>query len=234
MRALLLPEGLTGVAAPIVLLYAKDFPTGSHKVGATYSVLMERQLAGDVSPGESTLVWPSTGNYGIGGAWVGCRMQFDSVVILPEEMSLERFEIVRRYGARLELTPGCESSVKEIYDKCHELRRSDPARIRVMNQFEELALYPIEPGVKGTYRIDGGALAVSYDSLSVYRTLLLQVEKHDGDEGPVYSLLPPQAVLRDGRVIITAVDYAAARTLIHSTSGESGEPRVLVGNCPWP
>ena len=62
IRALLLPEALTGVAAPIVLLYAKDLPTGSHKVGATYSVLMERQLAGDVFPGESTLVWPSTGN----------------------------------------------------------------------------------------------------------------------------------------------------------------------------
>ena len=76
-------------------------------------------------------------------------MQFDSVVILPEEMSQERFEIVRRYGARLELTPGCESSVKEIYDKCHELRRSDPERIRVMNQFEEFANYRFHYYVTG-------------------------------------------------------------------------------------
>ena len=78
VRALRLPEALTGVEAPIVLLYAKDFPTGAHKVGATYSVLMEHQLAGDVVPGTSTLVWPSTGNYGIGGAWVGPRMGYES------------------------------------------------------------------------------------------------------------------------------------------------------------
>ncbi|HEX9005736.1 MAG TPA: M23 family metallopeptidase, partial [Bacteroidota bacterium] len=71
----------------------------------------------------------------------------------------------------------------------------------VMNRFEELALYPIEPGKSGTYSIDGGALAVTYDSLSVYRTLLLQVERHDGDEGPEYTLLPLQAVLRDGLLV---------------------------------
>jgi len=112
-----LPRELTGVDTPIVVLYGKDFPTGSHKVGATYSVLIEKAIRGEVDPARHTIVWPSTGNYGIGGAWVGCRMQFDSVVILPEEMSLERFEIVRRYGARLELTPGWERSVKEIYDK---------------------------------------------------------------------------------------------------------------------
>ena len=102
-----LPRELTGVDTPIVVLYGKEFPTGSHKVGATYSVLIEKAIRGEVDPARHTIVWPSTGNYGIGGALVGCRMQFDSVVILPEEMSRERFEIVRRYGARLELTPGC-------------------------------------------------------------------------------------------------------------------------------
>ena len=144
-----LPRELTGVDTPIVVLYGKDFPTGSHKVGATYSVLIEKAISGEVDPARHTIVWPSTGNYGIGGAWVGCRMKFDSVVILPEEMSKERFEIVRRYGARLELTPGCESSVKEIYDKCHELKRSDPDRIRIMNQFEEFANYRFHYYVTG-------------------------------------------------------------------------------------
>jgi len=144
-----LPRELTGVDTPIVVLYGKDFPTGSHKVGATYSVLIEKAISGAVDPARHTIVWPSTGNYGIGGAWVGCRMKFDSVVILPEEMSKERFEIVRRYGARLELTPGCESSVKEIYDKCHELKRSDPDRIRIMNQFEEFANYRFHYYVTG-------------------------------------------------------------------------------------
>ena len=69
-----LPPELTGVEAPIVVLYGKEFPSGSHKVGAAYSVLIEKELFGEVDPNVHTLVWPSTGNYGIGGAWVGCRM----------------------------------------------------------------------------------------------------------------------------------------------------------------
>jgi cysteine synthase len=149
-----LPQALTGVEAPIAVLYGKDFPTGSHKVGATYSVLIEKALQGEVDPGRHTVVWPSTGNYGIGGAWVGCRMAFDSVVILPEEMSRERFEIVTGYGARLELTPGCESNVKEIYDKCHALRAADPERVRIMNQFAEFANYRFHYFVTGNTLIE--------------------------------------------------------------------------------
>ena len=45
-----LPRELTNVEAPIVVLYSKDFPTGSHKVGATYSVLVEKELYGEVDP----------------------------------------------------------------------------------------------------------------------------------------------------------------------------------------
>jgi len=151
--SMVLPQELTGVEAPIVVLYAKDFPTGSHKVGATYSVLVDLELQGEVDPSVHTLVWPSTGNYGIGGAWVGCRMNFDSIVILPEEMSRERFERVKAYGARLVLTPGCESNVKEIYDKCWELRRSDP-NIRVLNQFEVWGNYRFHYYVTGNTMIE--------------------------------------------------------------------------------
>ena len=155
-----LPRALTGVDTPIAVIYGKDFPTGSHKVGATYSVLIEKSLKGDVDPSRHTVVWPSTGNYGIGGAWVGCRMKFDSVVILPEEMSQERFDIVTGYGARLELTPGCESNVKEIYDKCHELRNGAPDRVRIMNQFEELANYRFHYEVTGNTIVElAGELA---------------------------------------------------------------------------
>jgi cysteine synthase len=161
VRALVLPEALTGVASPIVLLYAKDFPTGAHKVGATYSVLMERQLAGDVSPGASTLVWPSTGNYGIGGAWVGPRMGYRSVVILPEQMSAERFEKIEAYGATVVKTPGCESNVKEIYDECRRLR-ADPG-VRIMNQFEEMANY------RWHYHVTGSAAAAAAAELSAGR-----------------------------------------------------------------
>ncbi len=144
-----LPRQLTNVEAPIVVLYSKDYPTGSHKVGAAYSVLIEKELFGEVDPASHTLVWPSTGNYGIGGAYVGCRMGFDSVVILPAEMSKERFERIKSYGARVIATPGCESNVKEIYDKCKELRAADPQRVRILNQFEVFGNYRFHYHVTG-------------------------------------------------------------------------------------
>jgi len=150
---MVLPEELTGVEAPIVVLYSRDFPTGSHKVGASYASLVDLELLGEVDPTVHSLVWPSTGNYGIGGAWVGCRMKFDSIVILPELMSTERFDLVKSYGARLILTPGCESNVKEIYDKCHELRASDPD-IRIINQFEVWGNYRFHYYVTGNTIIE--------------------------------------------------------------------------------
>ena len=134
-----LPEALTGVAAPIVVLSGRHFPTGSHKVGPGYSILAEKQVAGECAPGEHALVFPSTGNFGIGGAWVGPRMGYRSIIVLPEEMSAERFERIREYGAEVVATPGSESNVKEIYDKVKELRRV--AGNRILNQFEELANY---------------------------------------------------------------------------------------------
>ena len=142
-----LPRELTGVEANIVALYSTDFPTGSHKVGAAYSVVVEKELEGEVDPAQHTLVWPSTGNYGIGGAFVGCRMNFDGVVVLPEDMSRERFEYIERLGARVIATPGSESNVKEIYDKTWELRE-DP-NVRVLNQFEVMGNYRFHYYVTG-------------------------------------------------------------------------------------
>ncbi len=144
---IVLDKSLTGVDANIVVLYSRDFPTGSHKVGATYSVAMERQLAGDIVPGKHKLVWPSTGNYGIGGAWVGPRLGYESLVILPELMSQERFDRIIQYGSSFIKTPGCESNVWEIYQKCRELAQ-DP-QIRVLNQFEAMANYRFHYFVTG-------------------------------------------------------------------------------------
>lgn len=144
---IVLPKELTGVDANIIALYARDFPTGSHKVGATYSVTVEKQLLGEIVPGRNVIVFPSTGNYGIGGAWVGPRMGYDTLVVLPELMSRERFEMIESYGARYIKTPGCESSVKEIYDKCKELSR-DPS-VKILNQFQEMANYRFHYYVTG-------------------------------------------------------------------------------------
>lgn len=147
-----LPPSLTGVKANIVVMYGKDFPSGSHKVGPTYSVLAEHTVTGQVDPGRHTLVWPSTGNYGVGGAWVSSRMNYKSLVILPEEMSKERFELIRGYGSEVIATPGCESNVKEIYDQTKALKASDPDGIRILNQFEAFANYRFH------YKVTGGTM----------------------------------------------------------------------------
>ena len=147
-----IPKALTGVDANIAVLYSVDFPTGSHKVGAAYSVLLEKELYGEVDPTVHTLVWPSTGNYGIGGAWVGCRMGCRSVVVLPELMSRERFEQIESYGGIVIKTPGSESNVKEIYDKTWELRQ-DP-NVRVLNQFEVMGNYRFHYYVTGNTLIE--------------------------------------------------------------------------------
>jgi cysteine synthase len=147
IRYEVLPTELTGVEPAIVVLYGRDFPTGSHKVGAAYSVLAEALLFGRAEIDKHTVVWPSTGNYGIGGAWVGGRIGARSIVVLPEGMSRERFERIERYGAQVIRTPGSESNVKEIYDKTWELRR-DP-EIRVLNQFAEMGNYRFHYHVTG-------------------------------------------------------------------------------------
>jgi len=148
-----LPKALTGVEADIVVLYGREFPSGSHKVGAAYSVLLEKTLFGEVEPSRHTLVWPSTGNYGIGGAWVGGRMGCQSIVVLPEGMSRERFALIERYGARIIRTVGSESNVKEIYDMTHQLRAADP-NIRVLNQFEVMGNYRFHYHVTGNTLVE--------------------------------------------------------------------------------
>jgi len=146
---LVMPHALTNVDAEIVVLIAKDFPTGSHKVGPAYSVLIEKYVNGEIEPDKHTLVFPSTGNYGIGGSWVGPRAGFKSMVILPEGMSRERFQKIESYGAAYIKTYGSESNVKEIYDECKRLVREQPETIRIMNQFSEMGNYRFHYHVTG-------------------------------------------------------------------------------------
>ncbi|MFN8419270.1 MAG: pyridoxal-phosphate dependent enzyme [Anaerolineae bacterium] len=162
---IVLPKELTGVDCDIVVLYGREFPSGSHKVGAAYSVLLEKELFGEVDPAVHTLVWPSTGNYGIGGAWVGGRMGCKSVVVLPEGMSRERFQRIESYGASVIKTVGSESNVKEIYDKTHELAR-DP-NTRILNQFEVMGNYRFHYHVTGNTLVELAAELRQRESVMV-------------------------------------------------------------------
>ncbi len=132
-----LPTVLTGVKSRIFLLVGKFFPTGAHKVGATFGPLVEKLVSGRFDPTSQKALWPSTGNYCRGGAFNSYLLGCESIAILPEEMSKERFDWLRSIGAEVYATPGCESNVKEIYDKANELVNARPGEVVNLNQFEE-------------------------------------------------------------------------------------------------
>jgi len=74
-------------------------------------------------------------------------MGYDTLVVLPELMSRKRFKMIESYGARHIKTLGCESSVKEIYDKCKELSKNPS--VKILNQFQEMANYRFHYYVTG-------------------------------------------------------------------------------------
>ena len=133
-----IPTELTGVKARIVVLIGKFFPTGSHKVGATFGPLVEKLITGKFDPTTQKALWPSTGNYCRGGAYDSYLLGCDSIAVLPEEMSRERFDWLKNVGAEIFATPGCESNVKEIYDKVKELKAERGDEIVNLNQFSEI------------------------------------------------------------------------------------------------
>lgn len=132
-----IPSEISGVKARIFALAGKFFPIGCHKVGASFACLVPRLVTGQFDPKYHEAVWPSTGNYCRGGAYNSALLGCKSIAILPENMSKERFEWLSKVAGEVIATPGCESNVKEIYDKTWELRETRD-NVMIFNQFGEL------------------------------------------------------------------------------------------------
>jgi cysteine synthase len=135
-----LPSSLTGTKARVIVLVGKWFPTGAHKVGAAFGCLVPRLVTGQYDPTTQKAVWPSTGNFCRGGAYDSALLGCTSIAILPEGMSKERFSWLSKIAGEVIATPGTESNVKEIFDKCWELRKSGED-LMIFNQFEEFGNY---------------------------------------------------------------------------------------------
>lgn len=135
-----LPKQLTGTDARIIVMIGKWFPTGAHKVGAAFGCLVPRLVTGQFDPTTQKAVWPSTGNYCRGGAYDSALLGCESIAILPEGMSRERFDWLSKIAGEVIATPGSESNVKEIFDKCWELRGSGQD-LMIFNQFDEFGNY---------------------------------------------------------------------------------------------
>lgn len=153
------PRELTGVKARIFCLVGKWFPTGAHKVGATYGCLAPALVSGNFDSVNQQAVWPSTGNYCRGGAYNAALLGCQSIAILPAEMSKERFDWLKKIAGEVISTPGGESNVKEIFDKCHELDAERGHHIVIFNQFEEFGNYLWH------YKITGGAIMEVIDEV---------------------------------------------------------------------
>ena len=147
-----LTSELTGVDAPIVVAFGDRFPMiGAHKVLAAYACLAPRLATGTFDPTRNRAIWPSTGNYCRGGVAVSRVMNCRGVAVLPEGMSRERFEWLERWvvdESDIIKTPGTESNVKEIYDRCHELAQ-DPDNV-ILNQFCEFGNHLVHRLATGT------------------------------------------------------------------------------------
>src|SRR5439155_1352163 len=192
-----LPEALTGVKAPIVVLLGRRFPLiGAHKVLAAYACLIPRLVTGRFEPAHDRAVWPSTGNYCRGGIAISRILNCRGVAVLPAGMSRERFDWLQDWVSDpgdIIRTPGTESNVKEIYDKCADLasdslnllfvgnfglsylagrRRIDPDVVRTFDDIGISGLANIVAAIKVAKHLDFGAddvvMTVATDSALLY------------------------------------------------------------------
>ncbi|MCF7930909.1 MAG: pyridoxal-phosphate dependent enzyme [Acholeplasmataceae bacterium] len=152
VNKIVLPKALTGVDANIIVMLGRYFPSGSHKVGPAYSTLIEGCVDKDIIPEKHTILGPSTGNFGIGVSYICNLMKYDAIVIMPDNMSKERYDRIQRYGAKLDLTPGTESDVILTLQRTYELKKNP--NYRSLAQFELLPNYRFHRHVTGNSAIE--------------------------------------------------------------------------------
>jgi cysteine synthase len=149
VERIVIPPELTGVQANIIVLRGGTFPSGSMKVGPAYATLAESEALNHLRPGDRTVIGPSTGNFGIGTAYVSMLKGYDSIVVMPDNMSEERYDRIQKFGGKLDLTPGTESDVILTLERTHAEYVAKPEKYVVLAQFELLPNYRFHRHVTG-------------------------------------------------------------------------------------
>ena len=144
-----LPPALTGVRARIFCLVGKWFPTGCHKVGAAYGCMVPKLVTGQFDVVHQKSVWPSTGNFCRGGAFNAKILSCESIAVMPDNMSRERFEWLSGIVGETIRISGGDSNVKAVFDCVNELKRTRPDAV-IFNQFEEMGNHLWHYHVTGT------------------------------------------------------------------------------------
>ncbi len=220
------PPELTGVPAHIVGLVGKYFPTGSHKVGAGFGCLVPPLVSGGFDPTRQKAVWPSTGNFCRGGAFDCALLACPAIAILPEEMSPERFAWLGAIGTEEVIaTPGCESNVKEVYDKCWELRAERGDGIVVFNQFEEFG------NAAWHYHTTGGVIAEIHARLARIGDRLAAYVSATGSAGTIAA--GDYLKTRHPGLVIVAAEALQCPTLLECGFGGHRIEGIGDKHVPW-
>lgn len=129
-------SGMEGQVARLLVKVESFNPGGSVKDRVALSMIEDAERKGLISPG-ATIIEPTSGNTGVGLAWIGISKGYDVILTMPETMSAERRSLLKAYGAKLELTPGREGMAGAIR-RAEELRASIPGSV-ILGQFSNPA-----------------------------------------------------------------------------------------------
>lgn len=129
-------NGLDGQKARLAVKLEYFNPSGSAKDRVALSMILDAEEKGVLKAG-STIIEPTSGNTGVGLAWVGASRGYRTILTMPETMSAERRNLLKAYGATIELTPGKEG-MKGAIRRAEELRDSIPGAV-ILGQFDNPA-----------------------------------------------------------------------------------------------